>query len=485
MSKLTLIVGLVLGLLLGLAPTAAYADGGVTGSFTVDNEPPVAVTNLAVTSASYTSLTLTWTAPGDDGNVGTATQYDIRYSTSTITDANWNSATQCSGEPTPQPAGSPETFTVMGLSSGTRYYFGLKTADEVPNWSALSNIASGVTLGGGGGEGEGGWAGPPSYYLSVDFMGKTSTMKISEAGVLQEAVTLVSPDGVWTLEIAKGTKMLTADGKRATSIVAQDATGLTPPSGGTIIEAIDFTPAGITFSLPAILRGQFESAELPENVASVVIAYHTPETGWTELDTEWGRTDHKVEAIAEIHHFTPFAIIYYLLAPPAFSISNLAISPSQAEPGQEIIITVTIANSGGTSGDYTVGLKINGLTEASKTLSLDPGARRTISFTVKKSEVGRYQIDVNGLTGIFVVKEKPVQPVIPIVPTPPEPINWWLIAVEAIAAVAVVLGLVYLFLIRRRFGGTVASYPAALGKPVGTAIAEGVRFLLRKCKLKK
>ena len=92
-----------------------------------------------------TSVTLTWTAPGDDGNTGTASQYDIRYSTSPINDGNWDAAIQVQGEPDPQPAGTEESFTITGLEPNTAYYFAIMTADEVPNWSGLSNIASVTT----------------------------------------------------------------------------------------------------------------------------------------------------------------------------------------------------------------------------------------------------------------------------------------------------------------------------------------------------
>lgn len=95
---------------------------------------------LTAPAATPTSVTLNWTAPGDDGTNGTAAQYDIRYSLSTITDANWNSATQVAGEPTPQSAGTPETFDVTGLTPGTTYYFAIKAADEIPNWSTISNV---------------------------------------------------------------------------------------------------------------------------------------------------------------------------------------------------------------------------------------------------------------------------------------------------------------------------------------------------------
>jgi hypothetical protein len=107
---------------------------------------PAAIANLAASAATGSSITLSWTSPGDDANSGQAAQYDIRYSTSTITEANWNSATQASGETTPKVAGSSETFIVTGLTSGTVYYFAIKTADEVPNWSNLSNIANLSTL---------------------------------------------------------------------------------------------------------------------------------------------------------------------------------------------------------------------------------------------------------------------------------------------------------------------------------------------------
>ncbi|MEK9138991.1 MAG: fibronectin type III domain-containing protein, partial [Bacteroidota bacterium] len=100
-----------------------------------DPFPPASVTNLAAANPTHSQLTLTWTAPGDDGNVGTASQYDIRYATSSINESNFLTATQVQGVPPPKSAGSAESFVVAGLSPSTTYYFALKTADEVPNWS--------------------------------------------------------------------------------------------------------------------------------------------------------------------------------------------------------------------------------------------------------------------------------------------------------------------------------------------------------------
>ncbi|MDP3965753.1 MAG: fibronectin type III domain-containing protein [bacterium] len=118
---------------------------GTTNVAGDDTTAPSAVSNLSAGTPTGNSIRLTWTAPGDDGTSGTASSYDIRYSTSPITEANWGAATQVSGEGTPKLAGSSEAFTVGGLSINTTYHFALKTSDEVPNISGLSNIPSETT----------------------------------------------------------------------------------------------------------------------------------------------------------------------------------------------------------------------------------------------------------------------------------------------------------------------------------------------------
>ncbi len=86
------------------------------------------------------TVVVRWTAPGDDGSLGTATDYDLRYSLSQINDSNFNSATQVNGLPIPRVAGSREQVTVRGLVRGTTYWFALKTRDDDGNLSPISNI---------------------------------------------------------------------------------------------------------------------------------------------------------------------------------------------------------------------------------------------------------------------------------------------------------------------------------------------------------
>lgn len=86
------------------------------------------------------------TAPGDDGTLGVASAYDLRYSTSAITnDASFSAATQVAVQPVPAGPGTLQSYVLMGLTAGTHYYFAIKARDEVNNWSALGTVLN-VTM---------------------------------------------------------------------------------------------------------------------------------------------------------------------------------------------------------------------------------------------------------------------------------------------------------------------------------------------------
>lgn len=111
-----------------------------------DITPPSDIIDLSVFSTTSSTATLTWTAPGDDGATGTASGYEVRYSLSgAITQINWGSATIFTQSWVPLSGGSTETRDVTGLASGTQYWFAIRTRDEVPNWSNVSNSPSGTT----------------------------------------------------------------------------------------------------------------------------------------------------------------------------------------------------------------------------------------------------------------------------------------------------------------------------------------------------
>jgi hypothetical protein len=104
----------------------------------LDTTPPAAVSDLSAVGGC-TLIQLTWTAPGDDGTTGTATQYDLRRSSSQITDANFAAATSVASFAPTGPAGTPETFYDTVGQCSSRWYYALKTLDNAGNWSAISN----------------------------------------------------------------------------------------------------------------------------------------------------------------------------------------------------------------------------------------------------------------------------------------------------------------------------------------------------------
>ncbi len=90
--------------------------------------------------AGQDSLTLRWTAVGDDSLSGVAAAYDLRRSDSLITASNWSTATTLDGLPAPLASGTPQQVTVRGLTPGSTYYFAMRVRDDAGNWSGVSNV---------------------------------------------------------------------------------------------------------------------------------------------------------------------------------------------------------------------------------------------------------------------------------------------------------------------------------------------------------
>jgi lysophospholipase L1-like esterase len=119
------------------------AEFSVKGGSDDLNAPAAA--DLSFVEAGPTSITVSWLAPGDDDNAGIASSYELRYSTSTITEANFDQATRVAGIGKPDSAGTLQSFVVTALVPGTNYDFALKTLDEAGNKSPLSNVVSAWT----------------------------------------------------------------------------------------------------------------------------------------------------------------------------------------------------------------------------------------------------------------------------------------------------------------------------------------------------
>jgi hypothetical protein len=105
----------------------------------VDNVPPAASAYLNSTGGCE-KIYLSWQATGDNGNVGTATAYDLRWSFSPITtEAAFNSAVGVPiALPSPGPPGTSEQAEIVMGECSAHKYFALKIRDDVGNLSPLT-----------------------------------------------------------------------------------------------------------------------------------------------------------------------------------------------------------------------------------------------------------------------------------------------------------------------------------------------------------
>jgi hypothetical protein len=143
--------------------------------------------------------------------------------------------------------------------------------------------------------------------------------------------------------------------------------------------------------------------------------------------------------------------------PAAFSLSSLILSPNEVALGESVTISVEVANTGEETGNYKVTLKIDGVVEASKEITVNAGASQKVTFTTVKNLAGTYAVDINGLSSTFVVKEEAPPPSTPPelpAPTPPEPtppakpVNWPVLG--GVIGGVIMVGLMIFSLVRRR-----------------------------------
>ncbi len=98
----------------------------------------------------------------------------------------------------------------------------------------------------------------------------------------------------------------------------------------------------------------------------------------------------------------------FSLTPPAdFQISDLDVTPPDAEAGEEVTVSVRITNVGGQAGSYTLPFTVNQTTEDTRTVTLEKGASTIAEFTVTKQTPGTYNVEIDDLVGEFTVSEAP------------------------------------------------------------------------------
>lgn len=92
-------------------------------------------------------------------------------------------------------------------------------------------------------------------------------------------------------------------------------------------------------------------------------------------------------------------------APGRVSVRNLLITPTYANPDQQVTVSADVVNIGGSPASLTVNLVINGQFEQSRTVSVSPSTAYPVSFTVYKANPGTYQVIIGDAVGWFYVMQ--------------------------------------------------------------------------------
>jgi len=314
------------------------------------------------------------------------------------------------------------------------------------------------TAGGGGG------FAPVPNNIETNLFGEEAEFNISVDGEILETIEATSEAGDLTITIEEDTIALDEEDEPLESLeITVDESPPDPPEDAHVIGlAYDFDPDGATFDPPITMTYTLDLDDLPDGVApeDLVIAYWDGDE-WVELDSEVDIENSTITVIADVEHFTTFAVIAMppppppVLAPAAFTGSSLTISPHEVDIGKTVTISILVANTGEEEGSYTVTLKVNGVVEETREITLAGGASETATFTTAEDEAGTYSVDVDGLTGSFMVREvaPPPPPALPAPPpAPPLGINWT-IWKPVIIGVAVFLAIFLPIRLRRRLLG--------------------------------
>ncbi|MBK9034451.1 MAG: hypothetical protein IPL61_24820 [Myxococcales bacterium] len=118
--------------------TAGVRTGSATLPLIVDLTPPGPPTGLTAVADTRQSIRLNFTAPG-----GAAT-YQVRYATTALTDANFDTTGTTVVAPTPGAAGAAEVVRAQPLKAGTAYWVAVASVDSAGNRSA-AQIAGPLT----------------------------------------------------------------------------------------------------------------------------------------------------------------------------------------------------------------------------------------------------------------------------------------------------------------------------------------------------
>ena len=79
------------------------------------------------------------------------------------------------------------------------------------------------------------------------------------------------------------------------------------------------------------------------------------------------------------------------------------VNPQQQYAGQPVTITTNVSNTGGSTGQYTVALIINGQVEETRLVSVGAHSALPVKFTVTRDVPGIYDVSIGSQQSSFTV----------------------------------------------------------------------------------
>ena len=231
------------------------------------------------------------------------------------------------------------------------------------------------------------------------------------AGIMVSDLFIQSTDGNCKLGINKDTLCLNIDGAPLEQIsITPMEEGPAPPAEYSIAGLFyDLGPEGANFQPAATITMNYDQSSLPVQNAegSLVVSW------WNETEDNWVLIqESEVDTIsntvtAPLSHFTTFTILQPTSSSETgntgLEISDLVITPREAKIGEEVTISVLVANKGEDEVTYTIAMEVNGVIEATAYIPLHADSSTRVSFASTKDEPGIYGVDISGLTGAFEV----------------------------------------------------------------------------------
>ncbi len=224
-------------------------------------------------------------------------------------------------------------------------------------------------------------------------------------GRLTTNLELATLDGRSRLNLQKGTRIGSSDDASLPAWIMLTRLAEAPEGAEEsqmVGSAYWLQPPEAAFEPHATLSLEYYPAQIPfaMDAAALVLARWDGQQ-WVALED--CRVDASINTVsAPVYR----AGIYTILAPvsaPDFELSEFLISPEEVATGQMVSIECRVTNRGAMAGYYEVTMKLNGDIQEVRRIALNGGESRGISFGIIRNAAGTYNVDVNGITGTYIV----------------------------------------------------------------------------------